>query len=90
MTVDTISVSQTISPLIGHDGGYMFKLPTNTPQVGYVLKILSINPHVTSWVPSSDNITSYTSYNTTSKVLINDVSGTPTNIAELTLNIYTT
>jgi hypothetical protein len=57
LKAETIEVSQTISPLIGHDDGYMFKLPTNTPQVGYVLKIQSINPHITSWVPSSDNIT---------------------------------
>jgi hypothetical protein len=71
---------------IGSTNSELFLLPTNTSTstAGQILSILNATTKTTRWINAPPTITNYTSYDTTSKVLINNVSGT-TNITDLTV-----
>jgi hypothetical protein len=73
---------------IGATNAQSFTLPgnTSTATAGQILSILNGTTKTTQWVTQSAPVTNYASYNTTSKVLVNNVSGTPTDIVELTIN----
>jgi hypothetical protein len=70
---------------IGATNAQLFSLPANTSSAtaGQILSILNGTTKTTQWVTQSAPVTNYASYNTTSKVLINNVSGTPTDITDL-------
>jgi hypothetical protein len=72
---------------IGATNAQIFSLPTNTSTAvaGHILSILNGTSKTTQWIAQSAPVTNYASYNTTSKVLINNVSGTPTDITDLTV-----
>jgi hypothetical protein len=73
---------------IGATNAQLFTLPANTSTAtaGQILSILNATTKTTQWITQSAPVTNYASYNTTTKVLINNVSGTPTDITELSIN----
>jgi hypothetical protein len=83
------SITNIATQSIGYTLAQKFTLPlnTSTATIGQILSISVVSPNKqTQWIDAPPTITDYTSYNTTSKVLINNVSGTPTNITELSIN----
>ena len=79
---------EVVASKVGLSTAQLFSLPSNTSigTSGQVLSILDATSKTTQWITPTAPLNDYVTYNTTTNALVNNVSGTPTNISTLVLS----